>query len=559
MKTTPMTTAIAMLSLLVGCAITARSDTFGSGANTFTIEFVNVGNAGNAGDAGAGGGIYSSPYGGVAYDYRVAVTEVPQEWITKATASGLTNVAAGPWAGKQPATNLRWYHAAAFVNWLNTSTGHHAAYSLTFSGGNWSMTLWSSAEAWQVGGENLYRHKDAFYFLPSINEWYKAAYHKNDGVTANYWDYATGSNSIPTPVGSGTAAGTAVYGQGATGPAAVDDDGGPSAYGTRGQNGNVYEWLETAFGGINDSPTRWRMCMGSSWGIDGASLNSSNVSPREPTYLTSNVGFRVASVPAPDSTTLSPTLTTPANGTVSTNTVTVTFYLPESAQSGSVKVTFSGMVTRVMTLATINESVGNHAFSFDASGPFPSADIASGTPIQDGTYTVTLSYQDALGNPTAFSLPALNVTVNIDADGDGILDKYETGTGVYVSPTNTGTSPTNPDTDGDGLTDGQEVNTYHSNPNVRDTDGDGFDDGFEVTTGFNPTSAASTPDSLSSIRTAAEYRFNAALGISYRIEASTDLATWTTIEPNIIGAGGVVSRFYSIEGQARRYFRSRRN
>ena len=60
-------------------------------------------------------------------------------------------------------------------------------------------------------------------------------------------------------------------------------------------------------------------------------------------------------------------------------------------------------------------------------------------------------------------------------------------------------------------------------------------------------------------RAAAEDRINAALGISYRIEASTDLANWTTIETNIIGAGGVMTRFYSIEGQPRRFFRSRRN
>ena len=58
---------------------------------------------------------------------------------------------------------------------------------------------------------------------------------------------------------------------------------------------------------------------------------------------------------------------------------------------------------------------------------------------------------------------------------------------------------------------------------------------------------------------AGEYRFNAALGISYRIESSTDFANGTTIETNIIGAGGVMTRFYSIEGQPRRFFRSRRN
>ncbi len=44
-----------------------------------------------------------------------------------------------------------------------------------------------------------------------------------------------------------------------------------------------------------------------------------------------------------------------------------------------------------------------------------------------------------------------------DTDNDRLLDAYETNTGVYVSPTNTGTDPNNPDTDGDGIKDGDEV------------------------------------------------------------------------------------------------------
>ena len=46
-----------------------------------------------------------------------------------------------------------------------------------------------------------------------------------------------------------------------------------------------------------------------------------------------------------------------------------------------------------------------------------------------------------------------------------------------------------------------------------------------------------------------EYRFNAAVGIRYRIEASTDLANWGTIETPIIGTAGIITRFYSVEGQ----------
>jgi hypothetical protein len=65
MKLTPYNFGPALAVGLALLAVSARGDSFGSGANTFTIDFVNIGNAGNADDAGAGGGLYSSPYGGV--------------------------------------------------------------------------------------------------------------------------------------------------------------------------------------------------------------------------------------------------------------------------------------------------------------------------------------------------------------------------------------------------------------------------------------------------------------------------------------------------------------
>ena len=268
-----------------------RADTFGSGVNQFNIDFVNIGNAGNANDAGAGGGLYSSPYGGVSYNYRMGVTEAAQDWITKATNLGLTNVTAGAWTGNQPAANITWFQAAAFVNFLNTSTGHQAAYQL--DAGATTLTLWNSAQAWQAGGENLYRHKDAYYFLPSETEWYKAAFHKNDGVTANYWDYATGSNAIPTAVNSGTSAGTAVFNR--ISPASVDLDGGLSPYGTRGQNGNIWEWSESAYDGSNN-PTETRVYRGG-WAQYGEqSMRSSGRDGSGPDYEGNDVGLRVASV-----------------------------------------------------------------------------------------------------------------------------------------------------------------------------------------------------------------------------------------------------------------------
>ena len=57
-----------------------------------------------------------------------------------------------------------------------------------------------------------------------------------------------------------------------------------------------------------------------------------------------------------------------------------------------------------------------------------------------------------------------------DDDDDLLLDVYETGTGTFVSATDTG-----------------------SDPLLADSDGDGFDDGEEVAAGSNPNDALSTP------------------------------------------------------------------
>ena len=77
-----------------------------------------------------------------------------------------------------------------------------------------------------------------------------------------------------------------------------------------------------------------------------------------------------------------------------------------------------------------------------------------------------------------------------------------------------------------------------------------------MSAGFNPTTTDSTPAGTSTIRTAVEFQFYAAPGVSYRIEGSTDLETWTIVEPAIPGAGNRVSRLYSTEGSPLRFFRA---
>jgi len=279
----------------------SRADTFGSGSNSFEISFVQISQTNNATDPASG-----SRYGAVPYEYRTSINEISQNMITKATASGLANVTAGAWTNQnQPAANINWYEAAAFVNFLNTNSGKTAAYNLSWSGTAWSMTLQSSSNAWTLGGTNLYRNKDAYYFLPSENEWYKAAYYNPAG--SNYFLYPTASSSVPTPVASGTGgtnAGTAVFFLGGSGitntaPAVVTAAGGRSPYGTMGQGGNVRDWIETAADGLNNSPTELRSMLGGFWGDEAFVLSSTNRYSRDPLGENNWLGFRVASVPEP--------------------------------------------------------------------------------------------------------------------------------------------------------------------------------------------------------------------------------------------------------------------
>lgn len=52
---------------------------------------------------------------------------------------------------------------------------------------------------------------------------------------------------------------------------------------------------------------------------------------------------------------------------------------------------------------------------------------------------------------------ALGNVCDQDDDNDGLMDIYETGTGVFVSATDTGSDPLSVDSDGDGIFDGDEV------------------------------------------------------------------------------------------------------
>ena len=270
------------------------TESFGSGANAFTMEFVTIGNPNNAADTTGS----PNPAGAVSYTYNIGKYEVSRDMINKANTAGSLGITmadmisyGGPGVNR-PATGVSWYEAAKYVNWLNTSTGGTAAYKFDGSG---NFQLWSAGDA-GYNANNMFRNILAKYVIASRDEWYKAAYGNLNG-TWNY--YTTGSDSAPTAVASGTAANTAVYGQSvSTGPADITNAGGLSPYGTMGQGGNVWEWNETAFDGSNNTAGELREVRGGSWFLNSFNFVASYRESLDP-LSNPNRGFRVASVPEP--------------------------------------------------------------------------------------------------------------------------------------------------------------------------------------------------------------------------------------------------------------------
>ena len=268
------------------------TESFGSGANAFTMEFVTIGNPNNAADTTGS----PNPAGAVSYTYNIGKYEVSRDMITKANSAGglgITLLNMSSYGGNgvnRPATGVSWYEAATYVNWLNTSTGGTAAYK--FVGG--TFQLWSSTDA-GYNASNMFRNSLAKYWLPSSNEWYKAAYGNLNGTWNNY---ATGSDSAPTSVASGTAANTAVYTP-QSGPADITSAGGLSPWGTMGQGGNAWEWNETAYDGSNNTAGENRELRGGYWGNVSTFLAASYRYDINPSSGNDGIGFRVASVPEP--------------------------------------------------------------------------------------------------------------------------------------------------------------------------------------------------------------------------------------------------------------------
>ena len=203
---------------------------------------------------------------------------------TYIVASGLAN---------RPVNYVSWGAAARFSNWMHNGQPTGVQDLTTTEDGSYFLNGAMGDEALLA----VTRETDAIWVIPSEDEWYKAAYHKNDGVTGNYWDYPTQSDSAPTaepPPGTIAGIGSANYDYvvgNLTDVGAYTFKPSVSPYNTFDQGGNAWEWNEAVVSGS------FRGLRGGGFGSsEGAYMHASTRNHNVPTGEYDTVGFRVAMI-----------------------------------------------------------------------------------------------------------------------------------------------------------------------------------------------------------------------------------------------------------------------
>jgi len=417
-----------------------------------TIDTVTVGDAGNAAD--------TTTYGAVTNVFAIGKYEVTIEqytaflnsvasvtsdsyivnlWranmATDLNIAGISRSGSGvlgdPYSysvlgsGNRPITYVSWFDAARFANWMNNGATNGAS---TETG---AYTLNGATT-----GVGFTRNAGASWWIPSENEWYKAAYYKGGGTNAGYWVYPTQSDSAPGNNIGGAANQANYY----AGDYAVTQsgeyssrqnyltDGGAfsnsgSAYGTFDQAGNVWEWNDAVIGS-----SRGRR--GGAWG-SGYGLQSSDRNGSGPAFELNDVGFRVASVPA------SPAmLVLLGAGSPITNNVTTNSFGGALTNSTTTALTYTIRNTGAAPLNAIAVALagaGTNQFLLTPPAVQELAPDASTTfavafrPQTAGNKTAQLSItsNDANNSPFAVNLQGYGLAVSGDFDGDGLNDAAE--------------------------------------------------------------------------------------------------------------------------------------
>jgi len=295
-----------------------------------TIDFKTINNVGNLGNSGSSVSGPSSPsgLGAVSTVFKLATYETTNaqyvEFLNAVDPNGtnprgiynsqmtsglnggilLTSSAAtgskysvkpsGP-AGRSssyatmPVNFVSWFSAARFVNWLQNGqlSGTSATPTMEFG----AYTLNSA-----TSGNLVARSGSAQFFLPSVNEWYKAAYY--NGSSTLYTLYQTGTNGTPTAtVSNFSLANAGNFNSVTGGPVSTGKYTNTfSSYQLFDMLGNVAEITDNT-GSATSSQYR---TMGGNYGSTLASLDAKSVALNNAgTTLSPGIGFRVAAVPEP--------------------------------------------------------------------------------------------------------------------------------------------------------------------------------------------------------------------------------------------------------------------
>jgi formylglycine-generating enzyme len=203
-------------------------------------------------------------------------------------------------AANCPIFAVPWGSAARFCNWLQNGQPTGAEGPGTTETGAYILNGATTTSALM----QITRDAGAKYFIPSEDEWYKAAYYKGGNTASGYWAYPTRNDSSPSNVFSATGTNNANYWNNR----ATDPTNGltpvgafaasPSPYGAYDMGGDVWQWNEA----LLDSSRGTR---GGGWfGYEHdnnyyllAASHRRSCDPADPAAI---VGFRVASLAVPE-------------------------------------------------------------------------------------------------------------------------------------------------------------------------------------------------------------------------------------------------------------------
>jgi formylglycine-generating enzyme required for sulfatase activity len=233
--------------------------------------------------------------------YNADMSSNARGGITQSGASGSFTYSVKTNMGDKPVNYVSWFDAARVSNWLmngGTSSSSTETGAYTLNGG-------TSGNAPAV-------NPGATFYVPTQDQWYKAAYYKGGGTDAGYWNYATQSDTGPTAVAAGS---TGIGSAGSTGNFAnyqmaaswngetgnvttVGTNGGASAYDAFDMSGSLFEWNDLT-GAAGSS----RGLRGGAWNsFPSVDLSSANSISFPPSSASNTIGFRLASpvaVPEP--------------------------------------------------------------------------------------------------------------------------------------------------------------------------------------------------------------------------------------------------------------------